>query len=290
MKFGLPLFGVSPRHYAEVARVAEENGIESVWMPEHLVMPTAMPPTYLYSEDGMPPIVPETPLYDPWVMLGGVATATTTLRLGTLIYIVPLRHPLAVARSVVSLDRLSGGRAILGAGVGWLEEEFDAVGLSFRDRGARTDEAIAVMRRLWTEGVIDHRHGTHFHFGPVRFEPKPVQKSGIPIEVGGTSPAALRRAGHLGDGWLETGEKDLDGVAAKLAVIDRHRREAGRDHLPFEVTTGLGHDADSISRCRDIGVTRIMTGPGARAGRLTIEEVSDWAKRFADEVVSRFGA
>lgn len=286
MKFGVPLFGVSPRYYPDVARAAEENGFESIWMPEHMVMPVNIPPTYLYSESGYPPIVPETPLYDPWVMLGGIATATRTLRLATNVYILPLRHPVTTARSVVSLDRLSGGRVTLGIGVGWLEEEFDVMGQSFHDRGRRADEIIGILRRLWTDEVIDHE-GEHYRFGPVKFEPKPLQKPGIPIEVGGTTPAALRRAGRLGDGWIETGEKDVADLAAKLEVIRRHREEAGREHLAFEVTSGLGRDLDSVRRCRDVGVTRVVAGPPARAARLTVEEVSDWAKRFADEVISR---
>lgn len=286
MKFGVPLFGVSPRYYADVARVAEENGFESIWMPEHMVLPAKMPPTYLYSESGYPPIVPETPMYDPWVMLGGIATATRTLRLATNVYILPLRHPVTTARSVVSLDRLSGGRVTLGVGVGWLEEEFDVMGQSFHDRGRRADEIMGILRRLWTEDTIDHA-GDHYRFGPVKFEPKPLQKPCIPIEVGGTTPAALRRAGRLGDGWIETGEPDVESLAAKLDVIRRHRAEAGREDLPFEVTSGLGRDLDSVRRCRDAGVTRVVAGPPARSARLTVEEVSDWAKRFADEVISR---
>lgn len=286
MKFGVPLFGVSPRYYPDLARIVEENGFESIWMPEHLVLPVTIPPTYLYSDTGYPPIVAETPMYDPWVMLGGIATATTTLRLATNVFILPLRHPVATARSVVSLDRLSGGRVTLGVGVGWLQEEYEVVGQSFHDRGRRADEIITVLRRLWSEETIEHR-GEHYSFGPVRFEPKPLQKPSIPIEVGGTSPPALRRAGRLGDGWIETGEPDIESLAAKLEVIRRHRAEAGRQDLPFEVTSGLGRDLDSVRRCQDIGITRVVTGPPARAARLTLDEVSDWAKRFADEVMAR---
>ena len=286
MKFGLPLFGVSPRYYPDVARIAETNGFESIWLPEHLVLPDPIPPTYLYSDDGYPPITSATPVYDPWVMLGGIATVTSTLRLATQVYILPLRHPIVTARAVVSLDRLSGGRVTLGMGVGWCEEEFEAAGQSFRDRGRRADEIMGILRRLWTDEVIEHR-GAHYSFGPVRFEPKPLQKPGIPIEVGGTSPGALRRAGSLGDGWVETGEPDIAALAAKLAVINRHREEAGRAGLPFEVTSGLGRDLDGVRRCQEAGVTRVIAGPPARDARLTVEEISEWAQRFSDEVMSR---
>src|SRR5437870_1395457 len=217
MKFGMALFGISPRHYAEAARVAEENGFESVWIPEHLVFPADMPSTYPYAESGLPAVNPATALYDPWVVLGYLAHATQSIRLGTEVFILPLRHPIATARSVVTVDRLSGGRVTVGVGVGWLEPEFEVVGQSFSDRGRRTDEIVPLLRRLWTEDTVAHE-GEHFGFGPVKFEPKPVQKPCPPIEIGGTSPPALRRAGRLGDGWIETGCRDLGELEAKLAV------------------------------------------------------------------------
>jgi len=283
----MALFGVSPRHYAEAAVAAEENGFESVWIPEHLVFPADMPATYPYTEGNVPPISPSTALYDPWVVLGYLAHATRSIRLGTEVFILPLRHPIATARSVVTVDRLSGGRVTVGIGVGWLESEFEVVGQSFSDRGRRTDEIVPLLRRLWTEDTVAHE-GEHFGFGPVKFEPKPVQKPCPPIEIGGTSPPALRRAGRLGDGWIETGCRDLGELEAKLAVILKHRGEAGRDHLPFEVSTtgGLVQDRDSVRRCRDIGVTRVIVAPPLTGGRTNPEQVADWANRFADELIA----
>ena len=285
MKFGLALFGVSPRFYAAIARSAEENGFESVWMPEHLVLPTEIPPTYPYSDTGYPPISPDTPLYDPWVVLGYVAHATESIRLATNVFVLPLRHPLAVARSVVTVDRLSNGRVTLGVGVGWLEDEFVAMGQSFRDRGKRTDEMIPLLRRLWTDDVIEE-HTAHFDFGPVKFQPKPRQHL-IPIEVGGTTPAALRRAGRLGDGWIETGSETLDAARDKLDTVLAARREAGREQLPFEVSFSgrLGHDLDGTRRCEDAGATRIIAAPGY-TDRLGTDVVIDWIKRFGDEVIA----
>jgi probable F420-dependent oxidoreductase len=287
MKFGVALFGISPRHYAEATVAAEENGFESVWLPEHLVFPAEMPPTYPYSGRGVPPIAADTALYDPWVVLGYLAHATHSIRLGTEVFILPLRHPLATARSVVTVDRLSGGRVTVGVGVGWLEPEFEAVGLPFRDRGSRTDEIVPLLRRLWTEDVISH-DGDHFRFGPVRFEPKPLQKPCPPIEIGGVTPPALRRAGRLGDGWIEIGARDLVDLEEKVAVVEKHRHDAGRDHMPFEVTTtgGLARDRESVRRCRDIGVTRIIATPPPAGGRAGVEPVVDWTKRFADELIA----
>lgn len=287
MKFGLALFGLSPRHYATVAVAAEQHGFESVWIPEHLVFPAEMPATYPYADAGYPPVTPATPLFDPWVVLGSIASVTKRVRLGTQIYVLPLRHPLATARSVVTLDRLSNGRVTLGIGVGWLEEEFDALGQSFHDRGRRTDEIVTLLRRLWTEETVEH-HDEHFDFGPVRFEPKPVQKPGPPIEIGGASPAALRRAGRLGDGWIEIGARDLPHLGDMLQTVEQHRRDSGRDHLPFEVTTTNDKvpDLDAVRHARDVGVTRVIAGPDVTGERLTPETLVDWTKRYADEVIT----
>jgi probable F420-dependent oxidoreductase len=286
MKFGLPLFGVSPRFYAEIAKSAEDNGFESVWLPEHLVFPEEIPPTYLYTESGYPPVTADTPLFDVWVALSNIAQATSTVRLGTNVYVLPLRHPIEVARSVVTLDRLSNGRVTMGVGVGWLEEEFVAVGRNFHDRGKRADVMIPLLRRLWSEDVIEH-HDEFFDIPPVKFQPKP-RFGTIPIEVGGASKPALRRAGRLGDGWIEIGSGSLEDARAKLDVIEAHRREAGRDALPFEVTLGgaYGRDLDGIRRCDEAGATRIVVAPLADRG-ISLETVIDFTKRFADEVITK---
>jgi probable F420-dependent oxidoreductase len=284
MKYGLQLFGLGPQHYAQVACVAEENGFESVWMPEHLVLPATLPDTYLYTDGGRPPISSATPLYDPWVVLAAVANATERIRLATNVFILPLRHPISTARSVVTLDRVSRGRVTLGVGVGWLEDEFDAMGESFGDRGRRADEVIPLLRRLWSDEVIEH-HGDHYDFGPIRFEPKPRQRPTIPIEVGGSSPAALHRAGRLGDGWIEIGAKDHDTLEGLIARVQRARVEAGRDAEPFEITCGLGRDAGGVRRCRDLGVTRVVVGPPVKDARVTADDVGDWIRRFADDVI-----
>jgi probable F420-dependent oxidoreductase len=287
MKFGTTIMGVSFRAYPEVANAYEENGFESVWLPEHLVFPAEMPPRYPYSDTGYPPVTSDTPAYDPWVVLGYVAAATERIRLATNVYILPLRHPLQTARSVVTVDRVSGGRVTLGVGVGWLPDEFEYLGLDFAGRGRRTDAAIDAIRRLWSEDVIDVAND-QFRFGPVKFNPKPLQKPSIPIEIGGVSPPALRRAGRLGDGWIEIGSSDLDEFSARLAVVLQARRDAGRQG-PFEVTAsgGLARSAEDVRRLEEAGATRVVTGPRPHAGgRLTPQDAIDWAKRFADDVIA----
>ena len=198
------IMGASFRAMPEVARIYEDNGLESLWVPEHLVFPATMPPRYPYTDSGYPVVTPDTPTYDPWVVLAYVAAATERIRLATNVFILPLRHPLQTARSVVTVDRVSGGRVTLGIGVGWLPDEFEYLEVDFAGRGRRTDAAIGAIRRLWSEDVIEV-HDEHFDFGPVKFNPKPLQKPSIPIEVGGSSKPALRRAGRLGDGWIEIG-------------------------------------------------------------------------------------
>jgi probable F420-dependent oxidoreductase len=292
MKFGAMIMGASFRTMPEIAAVYEDNGLESLWVPEHLVFPTQMPPLYPYTDSGYPVVTSDTPSYDPWVVLAYVAAATKRIRLATSIYILPLRHPLQTARSVVSVDRVSGGRVTLGIGVGWLPDEFAYLGLGFRDRGRRTDAAIDVLRRLWSEEVIEV-HDEHFDFGPVKFNPKPLQKPSIPIEVGGASKAALQRAGRIGDGWIEIGSQDLGDFKAKLAVVMAARRDAGRTG-PFEVTVSarlVDADMDGYRRLAEAGATRIITGAPRSATppwRVTPADAAQWAKRFADEIIANW--
>jgi probable F420-dependent oxidoreductase len=289
MKFGVSFMGIGLRHCAEIAATLDRAGFESMWVPEHMFFPVDMPSTYPYSESGAPPVTPDTPCFDPWVLMGYMACATEHIRLANNIFILPLRHPLVSARSMVTLDRLSGGRVTLGVGVGWLEEEFEWTGQSFHDRGKRTDEIIPILRELFTEDVIEH-HSERFDFGPLKFNPKPLQPGGIPIEIGGASKAALQRAGRLGDGWIEIGASGLEDLQAKIAIVEEARREARRDHLPFEITTIGAHvsDLDGMHRAADIGATRIIAQPWGAIDRLTPENIAGWAERFADEVIAKF--
>lgn len=287
MKFGTSILGVSLRSLQPVAQAFEANGFESIWTSEHLVFPTELPDLYPYTATGEPPFTSATPIHDPWVVLAYAAAATERIRLGTSVYILPLRHPLETARSVVSLDRVSGGRVTLGVGVGWLPEEFDYVGLDFAERGRRADAAITAIRRLWTEDTVHVDDGFH-RFGPVTFEPKPLQKPSIPIEVGGTSGPALRRAGRVGDGWIEYGSASVEEFAARLAVVHKARAESGRSG-PFEVTATPAFACD-LAACQALaaaGATRVIARPSPPGGgRLSAEGAIDWAKRYADEVIS----
>jgi probable F420-dependent oxidoreductase len=293
MKFGFFLLGIGPRHHGTCAIRAESCGYESIWLPEHLVMPEEMPATYPYTADHRPGITTSTPLFDPWVAMAAMAGVTKTIRFGTAVYVLPLRHPIITARSLVTLDRVSGGRVTLGAGAGWLKEEFDAMGLPFERRGKLMDEVIPLLRRLWADEVIVH-DGPFYRFGPVRFEPKPLQKPSIPIEIGGSSAAALRRAALLGDGWVEPGSRDLEDMVKKLGTIREHRKTAGRDGLPFEVTliaNNIFNTPGDVRRAEDMGVTRIVVSaldsPYVPLGGMRSQAHIDFIERYADAVISK---
>jgi probable F420-dependent oxidoreductase len=280
MKIGVPFFRLRFEQMAAVARRAEDLGFESVWLPEHLVLPTQFTSRYPYSSDGVPPIRPDAPHLDPLILLTHLAAATSKIRLGTNIYLLPLRHPLATARAVMSLDVLSAGRVTLGVGVGWLEEEFRAAGLEFQTRAARTRECVRALKALWTDSEPEF-HGRFFDFGPVKFEPKPVQKPHPPIVFGGESEAALRRAADLGDGWYGVGHSPASAVrqAVKLRALLAERRPGA----PFELTVSHGGPSfgqGDVDRYAEAGIDRVVVLPWRRGREAEME-----LGRLADAVL-----
>jgi probable F420-dependent oxidoreductase len=253
-------------------------GFESVWIPEHLVFPARLTTPYPYSADGEPPFTPDTPILDPLLLLTHVAAATTRIRLGTNIFVLPLRHPIVTARIAMTLDVLSGGRLSLGVGAGWLEEEFRAVGVDFPTRGSRLRECVLALRALWTQSEPEF-HGRFFDFGPLKFEPKPVQKPHPPIILGGESHAALRRAAALGDGWFGVAH-DPKSAAEHVTKLRALREATGRAGEPFEITVGHGGgplDADVLRRYAEAGVDRVSVLPWSR-GREAVEKLEQLAR------------
>jgi probable F420-dependent oxidoreductase len=281
MKVGVPLFFLRPDHMAGVARRAESLGFESVWVPEHLVFPPKFASKYPYSADGVPPVTTDMPLLDPLMILAHLAAVTSTIRLGTNVYVLPLRHPIVTARLAVTLDVLSRGRLSLGIGVGWLAEEFRAVGVDFDTRGGRTREAVRVMKTLFTESEPSFR-GRHFAFDPVKFEPKPVQKPHPPFIFGGETDAALRRAAALGDGWYGVGH-DPETAAGQVTKLRTLRADAGRSNAPFEYTVshkGGMLDRDTVRRYEDAGVDRVVVLPWRRG-----KEAEEAMGRLAEAIL-----
>jgi probable F420-dependent oxidoreductase len=278
VKFGLALGRVNPRFFVDVTVEADRLGFESVWLPEHLVLPVGMTSSPHPGED-VPPVPPSVPVFDCFAYLSYLAGRTERIRLGTHVYNLALRHPFVAARAVQTLDVVSGGRAEVGIGASWLAEEWDAAGLDFHTRGRRLDEALAVCIRLWSEDVVEH-HGEFFDFGPVMFEPKPTQKPWPPIHVGGESDAALRRAARVGDGWIGI-THTLESVRRPVELLSKLRHDAGRADQPFEVTLGGPVETrDDVARWEDAGVDRLIVAPWARS-----RDAVEGMQRFADALL-----
>jgi probable F420-dependent oxidoreductase len=276
VKFAVTFGRMHPRLWTEAAEAADQLGFESVWLPEHLVLPLAMAGSPFVGAEH-PPVPPTTQLFDPASLLSFVAARTSTVRLGTYVYLLGLRHPFITARAFGTLDWLSGGRVAIGAGAGWLRSEWEALRIDPSTRGARLEEAIGVCRRLWTEETVAH-DGTYFPFAEVAFEPKPVQRP-IPISIGGESPVALQRAGRLGDGWIGMGATP-ETAAAAVAVIRAHREEAGRLSAPFEVTVGGAcATADDVVAWEEAGVDRLIVSPWQRTAEV-LGAMESFAARF----------
>ncbi|NGO12554.1 LLM class F420-dependent oxidoreductase [Streptomyces sp. HC44] len=185
----------------ETARRIESMGFAHLWLPDHIVLFERYAPNYPYSSDGLPPLGPRQGWYDPLFGLAAAAGTTTRLRLGTNVLILPQRNPLLLAKQIVALDHLSAGRVDVGVGLGWSPEEYAALGVPYERRGARADEYIAAMTRIWKDELAAYE-GEFISFSDVVALPKPVQQPRPPVLVGGQSPPALRRAARHGDGWI----------------------------------------------------------------------------------------
>jgi probable F420-dependent oxidoreductase len=281
LDFGIHLGSVSPKAWIDVTRQADAVGFESVWLPEHLVIPVAASGSPHQGSDH-PPIPAHVPVFDVFAYLAHLAAVTERITLGTSVYNIGLRHPFVTARAATTVDVLSGGRLALGIGSSWLREEWEAVGLDFDTRGARVDEAIEVCRRLWTEETIEH-HGRCFDFAPVAFEPKPVQPGGPALHIGGDGLVALRRTATVGAGWIPMNH-GVDELGPPLARLRELCEAEGRTR-PVQVTLhGDVQRPDDVARYVDAGVTRVIVTPWSRTS-----EAIDGLARFAEEVIRPLG-
>ena len=267
MKLGLNLVRVAPRHMPELAREAELLGYESVFVPDHIVFPVEFTSKYPGTSDGAFPHPRNTPLYDPWVVLTTIASATRTIRLGTGIYVLPLRHPIVAARDITTVDVLSGGRVLVGIGLGWLTEEFEALGIDPRRRFSRAEEAAVILRKLWTEAEPSFR-GKNFAFDRVHFEPKPLSRPHPPLLFGGDSEAALVRALRFGDGWLSGGvAADVGEVARLVGRLRELRSQLGEEltQKPFTISVLYPcPSVDDLATMEQLGVDRVVIMPWER--------------------------
>jgi probable F420-dependent oxidoreductase len=255
---------VEPTHLVELAKACEEAGFAGILVSDHVLHPETITSTYPYQPDGVPFWNETTPWVDPWVAIGAMAAVTRRLRFAQNVYLLPLRHPIEVAKVTATAAVLSGGRVSLGVGVGWMAEEHEILGSDFATRGRRTDEGIEICRKLWAGGMVAHE-GRHYRFPPLSICPTPPEGR-IPVLVGGESDAALRRAAR-NDGWIGTAYA-LDDAQVILDRLDKALRARGRELGDgFEVLVGLySLEADDFRRFAAAGVTGFLAAPAMLAG------------------------
>jgi probable F420-dependent oxidoreductase len=293
MLFGANLRGITPAALTRFAQTVEQLGFESVWRGDHVILP-AGPHQHVANEDGRPGLFGSTPIIDVFSALLFAATVTTNLRVGTAVYLLGLRHPLAVARQMLGVDRLSGGRLSLGVGAGWNADEYEMLGVPFSERGRILDESLTVLRSIWLDGATSFS-GKHFAFENVTLEPRPAQKPHPPLLVGGESNAALRRAARFGDGWIAargtaTRSGTPEGVRRCVEQLNELRAANGRDLAsPFEVTVYVEYDtpSDHVRALEEAGATRaIVWAPVELSSTANIGRL----EHFADRVIRECGA
>ncbi len=264
-----------------ICRRAEALGFDSVWGGEHVVLPDDIASRYPYSAGGKIPADPDTPIPDPLIWLAFVAAAAPSLKLGTCILIVPQRNPLVLAKELATLDQLTGGRVELGLGIGWLQEEFVALGIDWQRRGARNDEYVAAMRALWA-GPHAEFHGEFVNFDPVTCSPRPVNGA-IPIIVGGDSDAAIRRTVRIADGYFP-GEGDAERLRQLLGRVRKAADAAGRDPDSIEIHAIFGaqmmEPEAGAEQMADLGVDRIMLPAFFFAGPGGLDRLQDVAGKI----------
>ena len=281
-----------------LARRADELGFDSVWVGDHIIIPTQIASAYPFSPSGTPPFKPEESALEPLTLLSYLAGCTSRLQLGISVLIVPHRNPLYTAKVLSTLDVLSSGRVVCGVGSGWMREEFDALGLHFDRRGAETDEWIRIFKVCWMDAEPEY-HGRLYAFAKVKFEPKPIQKPHPPIWVGGNSRRAMRRAVEHGDAW-HPGWLRPDQLAAQRLELEAIAAKAGRDPATLDITLLrpmqiLDRTADGPRRAligtaeqvaedlrayEQVGVNHVVLGFRTTHGQEMLQQV----ERFAAEV------
>ncbi len=271
----------SPANLRTLAQRAESLGFDSAWVSDHIILPRSVDSFYPYAANGVATFHPDEDYYEPLAALNFLAGCTQKIRLGTHVLILPYRNPVLTAKMISTLDVLSEGRFILGAGVGWMEEEFKALGLdTFAQRGAVTDEYIQLFKELWTKDNPEFQ-GEHYQLSESGFQPKPVQKPHPPIWIGGHTNPAIRRAAKYGDGWMPIGLRppailEPEELAEKITRLRRLTMEAGRPE-------------DAVSLCFSTGVT-FDDSPGATRRMMSgrAEQIAADLRQYQDLGIRNF--
>ena len=286
MKFVISGAFQPPQHLVPIAKAAEASGYEAIAFSDHAVYPEKLDTPYPYTEDGSRRYDENTEFPDAWVVTGALAAVTERLRFTTNVFVLPMRNPFLAAKAIATAAALSNDRVTLTIGVGWSQIEFELLGQEFRRRGARADEMLEVMRKLWSGEMVEH-HGEFYDFERLKLMP-PIPTAPIPVWVGGISGPALRRAAR-NDGWLS----DLQTTAEILECIEKvraHRRELGRPET-FDVMASASDagNVDGYRRLGDGGVNHILTMPWAFYHGLTdeLDKKLDGIRRFGEDVIEK---
>jgi probable F420-dependent oxidoreductase len=257
VNYGVTLTGVGamadPDKLRRAARKADQLGFHSLWLFDHVAFPATVPASY-----GKIHFTPETPFLSPIPTLAYLAAETKRIRLGTGVLLIALRHPLQVAKTVSTLDVLSEGRAMLGVGLGWLAEEFEALGVPFKERVGRVRESVHVLRKIWAAGKLEYR-GRYYRFPETTSYPLPIQRGGPPIWFGGAAEPALQRAVELGDGWLGVAGS-MESLGKRIRKVTAFAREAGKNNFTVAVGASPEIAADDVAQLREMGATHINFG------------------------------
>lgn len=264
-----------------VAQAAEAAGFESVWTFEHVIVPLDYQSKYPYDKSGKMGALPETPFIDPLIALTAIAAATRKIRLGTGVNILSQVNPLLMAKQAASLDVISNGRFMLGVGIGWLKEEFKAMGVPFERRGARFDDYVAAMRKVWSGDVVEHESEFLTWHG-FKSYPLPVQNP-FPVHMGGSKGKIYERTAKLGNGWFAPSGKPGE-LKPMLDDLKDECEKQGRDYSEIEISAmwALNDGLDMVKKFQDIGVHRLVI-PTLLFGADPIDAI----KKVGDDIISK---
>jgi probable F420-dependent oxidoreductase len=284
LRFGFGALGNRPDEIVEIARHAEAIGWHRIWYGDHLAQPAQQESRYPYAE--IPLTLRTIDYIDPLVEAAAVAAATETIQIATSIFLLPMYHPLLVARALSTLDPVAGGRFILGVGAGWLSEEFEALGIPFKRRGKRMDEALSFLREARSGGVVGHA-GEEFSFPPLTITHR---ANAVPLIVGGKSNVALRRAARYGDGWVSTPDIEVGPVVKARESIESMRAQFGTSDRPFTYYIRLARpDPDLVQEFTAEGFHEFNVGavdlfPRESVAAMSMDEKVDAMTRVADRL------
>lgn len=276
-----------PEQLVPFVQKAEELGYESMWTFEHVMIPKTYESVYPYSPSGKLAFSSDAEFIDPLISLTWIAAATKKLRLGTGVNILPQVSPLYFAKQTACIDHMSGGRLMLGLGVGWLKEEFDAIGVPFARRGKRTDEYLEALKIAWTGEEVNYK-GEFLDWHDFKILPPSAQKPHIPIIIGGVTPRAIRRVVEHGDGWYVIA-KDQDELRGHFDLLEKELAKQGRDKNTLDITSYWNfhkYGLDSLPVYEEMGITRLLINVHA----IRMGDAMTALQRFADEIMPKLEA